>query len=173
VHPGRSWQSKTFPVWYWQEIINGLIEKGIPVALIGKEVDKDFGHVKVDGSKCLDLRDKLSLAQLIDVIAEAPVLISNDSSPIHIAGAFDNWIGLLTSCKEPHHILPFRNGYQEFKSEVFVKKLIERPYEPNLTECQPADTCTEQELLDALEPSQNIVSWAASLFDSAEPSYDI
>ena len=51
-------------------------------------------------------------------------LVTNDSSPLHIAGAFDNWIVTVPTCKHPEHILPFRNGTQSYKTKVLYKKLL-------------------------------------------------
>lgn len=133
VHPGRHWETKTFPVKYWQAIIDGLVKRGSKVIIIGKYergdppdyIEGARGTVDV---KCpeevIDLRDKLDLGELAALLSIAKILISNDSSPVHLAGAFDNWIVLLPSCKHPHHILPFRNGSQFYKTRVFYKKLI-------------------------------------------------
>ncbi|MHA1695428.1 MAG: glycosyltransferase family 9 protein, partial [Candidatus Helarchaeota archaeon] len=132
VHPGKHWQSKTFPVEYWQEIINGLVKAGKKVALIGKEEAGDppdykpgaRGTIDVECPKgAYDLRDRLDLSSLLILLASAKVLVSNDSAPIHLAGAFDNWIVLLPSCKHPDHILPFRKGSQYYKAMALYKKL--------------------------------------------------
>jgi len=51
------------------------------------------------------------------------VVVSNDSSPIHIAGAFDNNIVLIPTCKHPDHLLPWRKGSQSYKTVSLYKKL--------------------------------------------------
>jgi ADP-heptose:LPS heptosyltransferase len=53
----------------------------------------------------------------------ANVLVSNDSAPVHIAGAFDNWIVLIPSCKHPDHVLPYRNGASAGRNIALYKKL--------------------------------------------------
>jgi hypothetical protein len=84
VHPGRHWDSKTFPPQWWQEIVNGIIEKGITPIIIGKD-DDTRGVVKLSYSKSsIDLTNLLSLKELIALISVVPVLVSNDSAPIHI-----------------------------------------------------------------------------------------
>lgn len=128
VHAGRHWESKTFPKEYWQEIIDKLGEK---VILIGKTEDGDPPHyvrgargtVELESSKVIDMRDKLELGELFALIKEAKVLISNDSAPVHIAGAFDNWIILIPSCKHPDHILPYRNKQNYYKAFAPFKDL--------------------------------------------------
>lgn len=122
VHPGRHWQSKTFPTTYWQKIIDGLAASGVPVCIIG-ENDETRGTVGVtcpDGG--IDTRDLLDLNSLIALLSQANVLVSNDSGPVHIAGAFDNWIVMIPSCKHPDHILPYRNGCSH-KNIAMYKRL--------------------------------------------------
>lgn len=134
VHPGMHWRSKTFPVSWWQKIIDGLSEiKGYKVCVIGKyskgdPPDYKKGERGTVNVKCkegiIDLRDKLSLGELACLLSISPVLISNDSAPIHLAGAFNNWIYLIPSCKHPDHILPYREGTLFYKTKTFYKKLI-------------------------------------------------
>jgi hypothetical protein len=51
-------------------------------------------------------------------------LVTNDSSPLHIAGAFDSWIVTFPTCKHEDHILPFRNGTQSYKTKALRKNLL-------------------------------------------------
>lgn len=125
VHPGIGWESKTFPVEYWQAIIDGLRSAGQKVGIIGKRVNDLHGVLEVDPTGCIDFRDKLSLRGLVALIAKAKTLISNDSAPVHIAGAFDNNIILIPTCKHPDYILPFRNGDKRYKAKALYKKLME------------------------------------------------
>lgn len=123
VHPGRHWQSKTMPVEYWQEIINKLSES-CKVVIIGKD-EKTRGVLNVVcPENAIDLRNLLDLGTLIALISKAKMLVSNDSAPIHIAGAFDNWIALIPTCKHPDHVLPYRNnGNPYYKALALYKKL--------------------------------------------------
>jgi phosphate starvation-inducible protein PhoH len=124
IHPGKWWPSKTFPVEWWQEVIDKLSEK-LCVGIIGKTIDKDQGYLPVqcpaDG---FDFRDITSLGELIALISLTKCLVTNDSSPLHIAGAFDNWIVTMPTCKHADHILPFRNGSQYYKTKALQKKLL-------------------------------------------------
>lgn len=125
VHPGVGWETKTFPVSYWQKIIDELIMNGFKVGIIGKRVNDQHSVLEVDASQCVDFRDKLTLKQLFALIASAKILITNDSAPVHIAGAFDNYIVLIPTCKHPDHIMPYRNGVKYYKAKALYKKLIE------------------------------------------------
>jgi hypothetical protein len=125
VHAGRGWETKTFPVSWWQEIINDLDDAGLKVGLIGKEVNDEHGYVPV---VCpphgVDFRDKTTLPEMVALIDQAPVLISNDSAPIFIAGAFENYLIVIPSCKEGDLIIPFRHCEQSYKVASLGKKTI-------------------------------------------------
>ena len=124
VHAGKHWESKTFPVKWWQDVVDGLQKAGKRVCLIGKN-DLSRGVLPVIARKgMIDARDLLSLEELIALISKAKVLLSNDSAPIHLAGAFDNHIVLIPSCKHPDHIIPYRNGMLTYKSKALYKRLV-------------------------------------------------
>lgn len=125
IHPGRGWETKNFPVEWWQEVLDTLDRKGFKVGLIGKHVDNEHGYMPV---KCppngVDFRDKTSITGMVALIDQAPVLISNDSAPVFIGGAFDNYIILIPTCKEGDLIMPYRNGEQGYKNVMLGKKVI-------------------------------------------------
>jgi len=125
VHPGRGWASKTFPKSWWESVINGLVEIGNKVIVIGKSISEEQGYVDIDLPEkgVVDLRNLLSHEALLVLLAKAPLLISNDSAPIHLAGAFDNWIIVMATCKHPDIILPYRNGSKTYKTKGLYRKL--------------------------------------------------
>lgn len=124
IHAGKWWPSKTLPLEWWQEITNKLSEK-LTIGLIGKTLSDDQGFQDVEcPSDGFDFRDVTTLGELIAIISLCKVLLTNDSSPLHIAGAFDNWIVTIPTCKHPDHILPYRQGTQSYKTKVLYKKLL-------------------------------------------------
>ncbi len=124
IHAGKWWPSKTLPIHWWQKVVDLLSEEFTPI-LIGKTIDKKQGFQDIDcPDGGVDLRDITTLDELIALISITPCLLSNDSSPIHLAGAFDNWIVVIPTCKHPDHILPWRNGTQNYKTKSLYKKLI-------------------------------------------------
>ena len=102
---------------------DGIIELGLTPILIGKD-DERHGVLRLDGrDRTIDLTNLLTTSEFIAIISMAPILVSNDSSPVHLAGAFDNWIILIPTCKHPDHILPYRNGTKSYKTAALYKKL--------------------------------------------------
>jgi ADP-heptose:LPS heptosyltransferase len=93
--------------------------------LIGKTIDEKQGYQPINCPQGgYDFRDLTTLGELFALISLSKCLVTNDSSPLHIAGAFDNWIVTVPTCKHPEHILPYRNGTQSYKTKSLYKKLL-------------------------------------------------
>lgn len=108
VHPGRHWQSKTFPAWFWNQVIEEIKSEGALPILVGAETDDNRGTVNVDARGCLDLRGQTNLNDFMWVLKKADVLLTNDSSPLHIAASGKAWIGFIATCKHPDYITHYR-----------------------------------------------------------------
>jgi ADP-heptose:LPS heptosyltransferase len=159
VHAGKGWPSKTFPVEWWQEIVNGLALDDYQVGLIGGTVNEEHAYQPVElPAGGFDFRDKLSLGGLIYLLRSAPVLITNDSGPLHLAGAFHNQIILIPSCKHPDYVLPIRKGSTQYRTNVLYRKLVceARPYRPTDVEAwNPKDV--EGDILDYLPEPMEVI----------------
>jgi ADP-heptose:LPS heptosyltransferase len=169
IHAGKWWPSKTFPLEWWQEVVDKLSEK-LTIGLIGKTLSEDQGFVPVvvpeDG---IDFRDITSLGELIALISLTKVLLTNDSSPLHIAGAFDNWIVTIPTCKHPDHILPFRNGTQKYKTKSLYKKLLLDDLEIRHTETKinTIDEIPEgKDMYDYIPDVDTVVNEIFSIFNN-------
>jgi hypothetical protein len=102
-----------------------LDERGYKVGIIGQEVNKEHGYVPVIcPPNGIDLRDKTTIPEMIALIAKAPVVITNDSSPVFIAGAFDNYLIALPTCKHGDMLMPFREGRQDYKAVAMNKRIV-------------------------------------------------
>lgn len=102
IHPGKSWPSKTFPVEFWEHVVDEVTQAGLDPILIGRSPNV------VPVSNCETNRiDCLTLPELIGYCRTACALISNDSAPVHIAGACGLPVGLISTVKDPHHIMPY------------------------------------------------------------------
>lgn len=119
VHPGATWQSRTFPVAWWQEVIEELKKLKITPVLIGAAARDKVGTVPVDATGCIDLRDRTSLDDFIRICQMATVVLTNDSSPIHLAASTfpgqdkfyeQPWIGYVATCRHPDFITHWRKA---------------------------------------------------------------
>ena len=171
LHPGKGWPSKTFPSDVWQSYADILIDAGFKVAVIGKHLNGDQGIVEFDRSRCIDLIDKLSFKELVAIIAQAKVLITNDSAPVHVAGAFSNWIGLIATCKNPDFILPYRTDGKLLPSPYYKAQALERQplyldynNQPSQAEGATIDKCTDERMRECLPLPEAVLDFVKKGF---------
>lgn len=125
IHAGKHWASKTFPKDWWDAVINLLVDAGLIPVLIGADADDNRSTVDVDASRCVDLRNKLSINDSIWYVQRAKVLLTNDSAPLHMAASKNpddletgkTWIGFVATCKHPDYISHWRNGQWSWREE--------------------------------------------------------
>ncbi|MCB1142090.1 MAG: lipopolysaccharide heptosyltransferase II [Leptospiraceae bacterium] len=92
IAPSSVWETKRMPAEKFIELIRMILDKStlLPLLIGSKsdqalceEIQKDFGE------NIKNFSGKTNLQELSYIISGAKVLISNDSSPIHIASAFN------------------------------------------------------------------------------------
>ena len=92
VAPSSIWETKRMPIEKFIELVRQILENTpyTPV-IIGSKNDKYLSDqiVNVHGSKVVDMTGRTNLMELSYIISKAKCVISNDSSPIHIASAFN------------------------------------------------------------------------------------
>ncbi len=124
IHAGKHWPSKTFPKDWWDETLEEIYKRDLTPVLIGSDVDENRGTVDVDVSCCLDLRGELSVLETVWLLQRAKVLLTNDSSPLHMAASQDPYdlkttghcfINFIATCKHPDYIMHWRKGKWAFR----------------------------------------------------------
>lgn len=165
IHAGKGWASKTFPTEWWEEIVSLIRKEDINVVLIGKDLNPNQGVLKLN-TDATDLTNELSMKSLFRAIELAPVLITNDSAPTHIAGAYENAIGLIESCKPDYRILPFRHGVQYWMAQGLSGKFIDRGYDPTKTDDVMMNEATEEEIKAILPQPKFVADWAMAHFNA-------
>ncbi|MGL4629044.1 glycosyltransferase family 9 protein [Cetobacterium sp.] len=88
VAPGSKWFTKKWPLEYFNKVIDLLVANNKKVVIIGGR-DEMLLNVHTP-SGVVDLRGKTTLLELAEVLKRSKVVLTNDSSPIHIASAFKN-----------------------------------------------------------------------------------
>lgn len=85
---GSKWFTKKWPAEYFNELIEKLLSyKNIEIILVGGQ-EEALTDIKL-AKYCQDLRGKTDLLELADILKKSDVVVTNDSSPIHIASAFN------------------------------------------------------------------------------------
>lgn len=118
VAPGSKWFTKKWPIEYFNEVITRLNErKDTTVVVVGGREELDFDVIK--GENCIDLRGVTSILELAELIKRAKVLLSNDSSPIHIASAFKDTkiIAIFGPTIEKFGFFPWSKNSEVFQVE--------------------------------------------------------
>ncbi len=84
--PDKEWNSKRWP--YYADLINKIQQEypNVQILIIGNEEDKIDGTLSFS-EKLIDLRGKLSLAEVGYVLKNSALVIGNDCGPMHIADA--------------------------------------------------------------------------------------
>lgn len=129
IHPGKHWPSKTFPPSFWNAVIRELVDSYYTPVIIGADSDDNKSTVDVNTDGCIDMRNKLSLNETIYLLQRSKVLLTNDSSPLHMAASRNpndpatgkNWIGYIATCKHPDLITHWRSGQFAYREVNFGK----------------------------------------------------
>ena len=160
IHAGKHWPSKTFPKEFWDRVLAGLLVRGVQPILIGADTDDNRGTVDVNTDGCVDLRNKLSIMESVWLCKNAKVLLTNDSSPMHMAASGDAWIGYVATCKHPDLITHWRHGQWQWREKNFgvggIWDVID--YCPN----------KEQEVTADKVPLDLLKSWLPNPIDMAQ-----
>lgn len=84
--PGSKWFTKQWPVEYFNKLSEKLKElSNTKIVVVG---GKDEINLSIETENIIDMRGKTTLLELADILSRADVVVTNDSSPIHIASAF-------------------------------------------------------------------------------------
>lgn len=92
IAPSSIWETKRMPIEKFEELIDKIIKNTqFHTVIVGSKADIALGKYLSDRfrEKILDLTGRTSLKELSYVISRAKAVVSNDSSPIHIASAFN------------------------------------------------------------------------------------
>ena len=132
MHPGLTWPTRTLAVIVWLELIQLLLNENNHIVIIGQggpyqgpgrpEKIGVLDFSVPDNKNIIDARNKLTVSETLAVLKHSRVLISNDSSPIHLAGATDIWILGVFTTKHPHFVLPYRRGTPWYKAIAINNK---------------------------------------------------
>jgi heptosyltransferase-2 len=92
IAPSSVWETKRMPAFKFREITKYLLDNSqyIPV-LIGSPSDISISSEVKEGmeDRVIDFTGKTNLQEFSFIISKASGIITNDSSPVHIASAFD------------------------------------------------------------------------------------
>ncbi len=88
---GSKWNTKRWPIEYFNSLIEKLEEiEDVRVVIIGGKDELELSLKYTE--KSINMINKTSLLQLAQLLKKSYMVITNDSSPIHIGSAFDTFV---------------------------------------------------------------------------------
>ena len=105
-HPGVSEEKRRYPVAYWIETGRKIREfYGVQILITGTESEKDLAEeIRCGiGSGCFSLAGLMTLEQFILLVKKSPLIISVNTSSIHIAAATNTPVIVLYALTNPQH----------------------------------------------------------------------
>jgi hypothetical protein len=169
IHAGKHWESKTFPVAWWDEVIDTLLLNGKIPVLFGKELNEEQGTVQTKTEGCIDLRNKLSLTESVWLLQRMKCLVSNDSSPMHMAATGKAHIAFVASAKHQDYLYHWRRNDSGQVEWAWRMKHFNTgglwdtiDYCPNKEQTVLVDKCDQELLKSWLPHPSDIVSWVVS-----------
>ncbi|MEW5821587.1 MAG: glycosyltransferase family 9 protein [Cyanobacteriota bacterium] len=89
IIPSTTWQSKLWNKVYWKEIIEYLSDK-VNIILTGTKADQSLNNeitFNIDNKSFINLAEKTSLLDLIEIFSRSDIVLGVDTGPIHLAVA--------------------------------------------------------------------------------------
>ena len=119
VHPGASAASRRYPAASFAEAAGILAgQHAVQILFTGNEPEVELvDHIRRSiRSGTFSLAGKLNIAELAAVISLAPLLVSNNSGPVHLAAGVGTPVVDLYALTNPQHtpwMVPHRTLYQD------------------------------------------------------------
>lgn len=105
LHAGVSEEKRRYPANSYICACRSLIRQGYKIILTGSGSEQAYVEAiaRELGAAAISVAGELSVAELIALIAAAPVLISNNTGPVHIAAAVGTPVVVLYAMTNPQH----------------------------------------------------------------------
>jgi ADP-heptose:LPS heptosyltransferase len=106
MHPGVSEAKRQYPAELFAKAAKSIVnELDVQILLTGVESERvltEFIEKEV-GNQATSIAGKLSLEELLALIKITPILISNNTGPVHIAAAFKTPVIVMYAATNPQH----------------------------------------------------------------------
>lgn len=159
LHPGASAPSRRYPPQHWTEVAHQLIKRQVCPLIFTGSADETalIEQIRNNMPGTHSLAGRLSLGQLGALIALAPLLISNNTGPAHIAAAVGTAIVDLYALTNPQHTpwqVPNRVLFHDVSCRFCYKSICPQGHHRCLTEVAPSSVVDAAlELLRTREPT--------------------
>ncbi len=110
ILPGAEYgEAKRWPIEYYTELANRLVERDFQVWILGSEKDKDSAAKIAKDNIAINLCGNTSLEDGIDLLSVCKSAVTNDSGLMHIAAAVDIPLVAIYGSSTPDYTPPLTN----------------------------------------------------------------
>jgi lipopolysaccharide heptosyltransferase II len=161
VHPGASAPSRRYPPEQFAEVVRSLaVNQGFQILLTGNEQERELVRQIQALAKVpvISLAGRLGLGKFAALIEAAPVLISNNSGPVHLAAAVGTPVVDLYALTNPQHT-PWLTPHRVLSFDVPCRHCFR-------------SVCPEQHqhCLSKIEPVEVVTATLALLSEAGRPT---
>jgi lipopolysaccharide heptosyltransferase II len=155
MHPGATAASRRYPVRHWQAVLAQVTgEFDCPVVITGGAEEAALAdEVAAGNPRAFSLAGQLSLGELGGVISLAPVMISNNTGPAHLAAALGTPVVDLYALTNPQHTpwqVPSRVLFHDVECRFCYKSVCPLGHSACLEQVRPEQvTAAARELMQA------------------------
>jgi lipopolysaccharide heptosyltransferase II len=156
IHPGASAPSRRYPAEKFAEVARQIVcDHGVSVIFTGSAAEKGLVEaIREDAGVGYSLAGELELPELAALLGRAPLLISNNTGPAHVAAAVGTPVVDLYALTNPQHTpwgVPSRVLFHDVPCRFCLKSVCSEGHHHCLTLVEPGEVV--QAALELLEAS--------------------
>ncbi|GAB4044258.1 lipopolysaccharide heptosyltransferase II [Spirosoma jeollabukense] len=170
LHPGVSEAKRRYPADDFAKALSQLRQKtGYQIVLTGSQSEQPLTarieqqlRRHTDGEPIINLAGQLTIGQLIGLLAEAPLLIANNTGPVHIAAAVGTPVVVLYAKTNPQHTpwqVPSRVLYFDVPAALRSRNVLLQQFPESIPSTASPEAIVQavDELEQALFSKNNVV----------------
>jgi ADP-heptose:LPS heptosyltransferase len=167
LHAGVNTASRTFPITFWNGVVDGLLHAGFVPIVVGSKRDRKWP----DKPGVVDLSDLLSIHEVAGVIDRCRCFITGDTGVCHIAGSTLTPIIAIYTMAKAALRMPWRKGIMgwgviPFEPDLDCVGCFKSMW--NLLNCQRGDfACVNQNMVAPEQILGAVFSVAGAVHPSA------
>jgi len=105
INPGASEEVRRYPQEKFKELVNIMVNLEHQILLTGNQYEKDLTDYisSIAKKRVFSLAGKLTIEEMTTLLLLSPLLISNNTGPVHIAAALNTPVVVLYANTNPQH----------------------------------------------------------------------
>lgn len=105
IHPGATAPSRRYPIESFAQVADALVRDGFDVIITGDAAETSLVARMREcmGESCISLVGSLTLGQMGALIERTPLLLTNNTGPVHLAAALGTPVVDLYALTNPQH----------------------------------------------------------------------